>query len=65
MSDRKDVFTVVKSSKDEAKSFWFRIGTAFANKDGSLHVYLNALPVNGELHIREAKVTTQPTTPTR
>jgi hypothetical protein len=30
-----------------------RIGAAFVNRDGSLHVRLDAMPVNGKLHIRD------------
>ena len=39
----------------EEKSFWNRIGVAFRNKDGSYNIRLDALPVSGELHIREPK----------
>ena len=53
MSNRKDVFTIVE--RKDQKPFWLRIGTAFVNKDESLNVYLDALPVNRELHIRESK----------
>ena len=35
------------------KSYWTRIGVAFTNRDGSLNVKLEALPVSGELQIRE------------
>lgn len=37
----------------DGRSFWNRIGVAFVNKDGSLNVKLEALPVSGELHIRD------------
>lgn len=47
----KNVYTVVENG--DKKSIWVRIGVAFDNKDGSLNVRLNALPVNGKLHIRE------------
>ena len=53
MSNRKDVYTIVE--KEGQKAFWLKIGTAFVNKDESLNVYLNALPINGELNIREPK----------
>ena len=53
MSNRRDVYTVV--SKDGQKPFWVKVGTAFTNKDDSINVYLNALPLNGELNIREPK----------
>lgn len=50
---RFDVFTVREPTKEGQKSFWVRIGTAFQNKDGSLSVLLDAVPINGKLQIRE------------
>jgi hypothetical protein len=35
------------------KSYWNRIGVAFVNNDGSLNVKLEAVPVSGELQIRD------------
>ena len=35
-------------------SIWVRAGTAFVNKDGSLNVLLDVLPLDGKLHVREA-----------
>jgi hypothetical protein len=52
MAERKDVFAVVRNGE---KSFWTKIGSAWVNKDASLTVRLNALPVNGELQIRDPK----------
>lgn len=51
------VYTVTKyTSRDgEAKTRWTEIGSANKNRDGSLNVYLNALPVNGQLTIRAPK----------
>jgi len=49
------VYTIVKRSNEAGKDFWQRVGTAFQNKDSSLTVRLNALPVNGTLHIREER----------
>lgn len=48
------VYTIV-DKEGQQKSFWVRVGTAFVNRDGSLNVYLDAMPTNGKLHIREAK----------
>ena len=45
----RQVFTIVERN---GKNFWVRIGAAFVNKDGSETVYLDALPVNGRMHIR-------------
>ena len=41
------------TERDNAKSIWTRIGSAFTNRDGSLTVRLDALPVNGVLQVRE------------
>ena len=50
----KDVY-VIYDAKNEGRerSRWVRIGVAFDNKDGSLNVLLDALPLSGRLHIRE------------
>lgn len=35
------------------KHFWNRVGVAFVNNDGSINVKLEAVPVNGEIQIRD------------
>ncbi len=50
----KTVYTIVVRKGSERK-MWVRIGAAFENKDGSLNVRLDALPCNGEIHIRDAE----------
>lgn len=50
---RFDVFTVRDNPQEGGKAFWTRIGVAFSNRDGSLSVILDALPVDGKLQIRE------------
>jgi len=47
-----DVFTIVEKEGVE-KSFWIKVGACFLNRDGSFNVYLDALPINGKLQIRE------------
>ena len=47
----KAVYTV---NERGGHTHWLRIGIAFVNRDGSLNVKLDALPVNGTLHIRDA-----------
>ena len=37
----------------DGKKFWLRIGAAFENRDGSLNVYMDAMPTNGQLQIRD------------
>lgn len=35
------------------KSWWTKIGVAYVNRDGSLNIKLEAMPVNGSLHVRD------------
>jgi hypothetical protein len=39
---------------EKGGSIWVRAGTAFVNKDNSLNVFLDVLPLDGRLHLREA-----------
>ena len=49
-NEKLDAFTIVE--REGAKPIWVRVGAAFENKDGSLNVYLDALPINGKLQLR-------------
>jgi hypothetical protein len=46
----KAVFCVVERLK---KKYWLRVGMAFVNRDGSINVRLDAIPLSGQLHIRD------------
>jgi hypothetical protein len=46
----KCVYTIVDRG---GKSFWVRIGVGFTNRDGSLNLKLDAIPVNATLHVRD------------
>ena len=35
------------------KTYWMKIGSAWINNDGSTNVYLDALPSNNKLQIRD------------
>jgi hypothetical protein len=37
------------------KTYWTKVGVAFACRDGSLTVQLDALPVSGKLQIRSER----------
>ena len=50
----KAVFTIVESDKLE-KPLFRRFGTGFVNRDTSLNIFLDALPVSGKLHIRDVE----------
>jgi len=42
---------VITQRKD--RNFWNRVGVAFVNSDGSINVKLEAVPVSGEIQIRD------------
>jgi hypothetical protein len=46
----KSVYTIVDRG---GKTFWVRIGVGFTNRDGSLNLRLDAVPVNATLHVRD------------
>lgn len=48
------------SADTTSKKYWHRVGVAFVNRDGSLSVKLEALPVSGELHIRDYVPASEP-----
>lgn len=55
MSETLGVYTIVsrnQKEETEQKNLWVHIGIAFVNRDGSINARLNALPVNGTIHIR-------------
>jgi hypothetical protein len=53
-SKRLVVYTIVERPGVE-KSLWARVGSAWINRDQSINIQLDALPVNGKLHVREPR----------
>ena len=47
----KVVYTVVERAP--GKSFWTRVGVGFVNRDGSMNLHLDAIPISGKLQVRE------------
>lgn len=50
----KDVYSITERG-EQGSSAWSKIGVAFVNKDDSLNVVLDAIPMNGKIHIRDRK----------
>jgi hypothetical protein len=50
---RKEVFSVVTDEKNEER--WHKLGVAFVNKDDSLTILLDAMPLGRKLMIRDPK----------
>jgi len=46
----KIVYTITERGE---KHFWNRIGVGYVNRDGSLNIKLDAMPVNGTMHVRD------------
>jgi hypothetical protein len=46
----KTVFTIADRG---GRSYWTRIGVAFINKDNSITFKLDAVPMNGQLQLRD------------
>ena len=55
----------IQESLKGGSSQWVKAGSAYLNRDGSLNVYLDVLPLDGKLHIRapRAEDLTKPDAP--
>ncbi len=52
----KSVWTIVERAQGNGgptKSYWTRVGVGFVNRDGSINLHLDAVPINGKLQVRE------------
>jgi len=57
----KDVYAIYETKGEgRERSRWVRVGVAFDNKDGSLNVLLDALPLTGRLQIRSRETEKSP-----
>ena len=44
---------VVAPIERDGKTFWLRVGAAFQNRDLSWNLYIDAMPFNGRLQLRD------------
>lgn len=51
--DRSKMKAVYHITTRNSKRYWTRVGIGFVNRDGSINVKLDAVPVNGELQVRD------------
>ncbi len=51
--DQSKVKIVYNVTERAGRSYWTRIGVAFVNRDGSLSVRLESMPISGEMQIRD------------
>ena len=48
---RYKVLSPVKNK--DGRTFWVKMGIGFPNQDGSTNIFLDGLPVNGKLQLRD------------
>jgi hypothetical protein len=53
MDDSKRKRVVCPVTGKDGKTYWLRMGMAFVNKDNSINLYLDGLPMNGKLQVRD------------
>ncbi|MBU4484166.1 hypothetical protein KKA47_01965 [bacterium] len=54
----KDIYQIIERGEGQ-RPLWTRIGVAFVNKDSSLNLFLDSVPLNGKLHVRDRKPKTK------
>ena len=51
---QKRMFKVISPiERKDGTTFWMRVGSAFPNKDGSINVYVDAMPKDLKFQLRE------------
>ena len=55
MEDKRQMMFAYTVTERGDRTFWTKIGVAFTNKDGSINVRLDAIPVSGTVCLRSAK----------
>jgi hypothetical protein len=51
---QKRMFKVISPiERKDGSTYWMRVGTGFANKDDSINIYLDAMPKDMKLQLRE------------
>ncbi|MCB9625446.1 MAG: hypothetical protein H6723_19180 [Sandaracinus sp.] len=53
MNEKKNYKVVFALTEREGKTRWTRVGAAWPNRDGSMTIVLDAVPVSGRLNVRE------------
>jgi hypothetical protein len=53
--EMKAVWTIVERGQGNGmtKSYWTRVGVGFVNRDGSITLKLDSIPINGTMQVRE------------
>ncbi len=52
--NQKTVWAIVERTQAGAtKAYWTRVGVGFVNRDGSMNLHLDAIPISGKLQVRD------------
>lgn len=51
--DRLDAFNIIEGN--DGRSRWIKIGVAFVNRDGSINVILDCIPIDGKIQLRATR----------
>ena len=49
----KVVYAITENKNGNGKSFWTKIGVAFTNRDGSITLKLDCVPLGGTMQVRD------------
>ena len=49
----KVVYSITENKNGNGKSWWTRIGVAFTNRDGSITLKLDCIPLGGTMQVRD------------
>jgi hypothetical protein len=53
MDDSKTKKVICPVEGKDGKTHWLRLGRAYVNRDSSINLFLDGLPVNGRLQVRD------------
>ncbi|HEY0193281.1 MAG TPA: hypothetical protein VGC42_19320 [Kofleriaceae bacterium] len=53
MQDKRTFKVLAPITKQDGGTFWIRCGTGHLNRDSSINIYLDVLPRDGKLTLRE------------
>jgi hypothetical protein len=55
-AERLDAWYIREVEREGRKeSYWNRVGSAWFNRDGSINLHLDVVPLNGRIHLRKPK----------
>lgn len=53
MNDKQMFKVLSPVTRKDGSTYWMRVGSGFPNRDASINLYLDALPINQRLQLRQ------------